>query len=453
MVYLSETEIGLTGLPIGEAPLRWLTEKTLEALPDADIPLRLVVSESTQAGYRCEVTTLRYHSGAHPLRRDHLFEFRRRRVENTSSFNAVLLVPTGIGAAVGGHAGDATPVAQLLGQLCDTLITHPNVVNASDLNESPANALYVEGSVVCRLLMGTAGLQPVRANRVLVVMDSHPDYLFTELALNAVNAGIASYGLACPRVISLEPRLVMRSDYTGSARAAGRVENLEGLFAVLDTHRKDYDAVALSSVITMPFHYHGDYFGSDGGMINPWGGVESMLTHAISTIYDVPSAHSPMLESKEVLDMDLGIVDPRMAAEAISITFLQSVLKGLQRSPKIVTDSQALLDPNVFTVRDVSCLVIPDGCLGLPTLAALDQGIPVIAVRENTNLMENDLQALPWPSGQFFLVDNYWEAAGVMAALKAGISPNAVRRPLASAEVEQSKVHSALPDIAPAPLD
>jgi hypothetical protein len=33
--------------------------------------------------------------------------------------------------------------------------------------------------------------------------------------------------------------------------------------------------------------------------------------------------------------------------------------------------------PGVFTAADVSCLVIPDGCLGLPTLAALEQGIPV----------------------------------------------------------------------------
>ena len=109
--------------------------------------------------------------------------------------------------------------------VCDTLVTHPNVVNATDINEMPANALYVEGSVICRLLMGTAGLQPVRANRVLAVVDSHPNPLFTDLAVNAVNAAHASYGLHCPGVVALEPPLVMRSEYTGSARAAGRVED------------------------------------------------------------------------------------------------------------------------------------------------------------------------------------------------------------------------------------
>ena len=119
-----------------------------------------------------------------------------------------------------------------------------------------------------------------------------------------------------------------------------------------------------------------------------------------------------------------------MAAEAVSLTFLQCTLKGLQRSPRIVTDPSAMSRPGVTTAEDVSCLVIPDGCLGLPTLAALEQGITVIAVRENRNLMRNDLTLLPWKAGQFHRVGNYWEAAGVIAALRAGIEPESVRRPV-----------------------
>ena len=94
----------------------------------------------------------------------------------------------------------------------------------------------------------------------------------------------------------------------------------------------------------------------------------------------------------------------------------------------------------MLTARDVSCLVIPDGCLGLPTLAALEQGIPVVAVRENTNQMKNDLTALPWAQGQLHIVENYWEAAGVLSALKAGIDPMAVRRPLPGVAVQKSTV-------------
>ena len=442
-MYLTETELEVPPAPAGAGLLDWLARQMTKRLPAGHSPLRLVVTETHGDSYRCEVTVMaeeRPHPNPLPEGEgipegEGMFGFRPRLSENTAQFNAVLLVPTGIGAAIGGHAGDATPVARLLASVCDTLVTHPNVVNASDINEMPANALYVEGSVVCRLLMGTAGLQPVRANRVLAVVDSHPNPLFTELAVNAVNAAYASYGLLCPGVVALEPPLVMRSGYTGSARAAGRVEDIGRLFAVLDARRGEFDAVALSSVISVPFQYHADYFGSDGSMVNPWGGVEAMLTHAISSRYDVPSAHSPMLESQEVLDLDVGVVDPRMAAEAVSMTFFQSVLKGLQRSPRIITGREAMRELHVLTARDVSCLVLPQGCLGLPTLAALEQGIPVIEVAENANLMRNDLSALPWRQGQFHRVANYWEAAGVMAALKAGVNPASVRRPLRSVPV------------------
>jgi hypothetical protein len=34
------------------------------------------------------------------------------------------------------------------------------------------------------------------------------------------------------------------------------------------------------------------------------------------------------------------------------------------------------------------------------------------------------------------MVENYWEAVGVMTALKAGIAPEALRRPLAATSVE-----------------
>jgi hypothetical protein len=352
------------------------------------------------------------------------------------------MVPTGIGAEIGGHAGDAAPVARMLGAGCDTLITHPNAVNASDVNEMPENALYVEGSVLCRLLMGTAGLQRVRSNRILAIIDAHQDEMFVHLAINAINAARTAYGLDCSNIVQLDPSIKLMAEYSASGSAVGRVEALERLCEVLDEYRNQYDAVAISSIISVPPTFHMDYFRSEGAMINPWGGVEAMLTHAISTIYNVPSAHSPMLETRDIANADTGIVDPRMAAEAVSNAYLHCILKGLHHSPKIVTDPIAMWHHSVLTASYISCLVIPDGCLGLPTLAALQQGIKVIAVRENRNLMRNDLSALPWAAGQFYRVENYWEAAGVLTALKAGVSPNSVRRPVVEAQVEKRTARS-----------
>ena len=443
---VSEIDFRLPCPPGDVSALKWLADHTKRKLPAGEELVRLVVTESNQDFYNCEATTYRAGSDAHLISPGMALEFRRRRSENTGRFNVAMLIPTGIGAAIGGHAGDATPVAQLMASVCDNLVIHPNVVNASDINEMPANALYIEGSVLCRLIMGTVGIQPVRANKVLVLLHPHPARVFTNLAINAVNAARSSYGLNCPRVIEMDRPLVMSPAYTGSERAAGSVEGFENLCHLLDKYRGEYDAIAIASVISTPLHYYSDYFWSDGDMVNPWGGVESMLTHTISSMYDLPSAHAPMLESQAVLDIETGVVDPRMAAEVISVSFLQCVLKGLQRSPNIIRDPEAMRDPGVLTARDISCLVIPDGCLGLPTFAALEQGIPVIAVRENVNLMKNDLEALPWASGQLHIVDNYWEAAGVLSAIRTGIEPSAVRRPLRSILLEQTPTSRSMPE-------
>ncbi len=320
-------------------------------------------------------------------------------------------------------------MARLLAEVSDTLVLHPNVVNASDVNEMPSNSLYVEGSVITRLLMGTAGLLPVRSNRVLVVIDAHMDALFVNAAVNAVSGARAAYGLDCVDVVAIDPPIELVASYSRSGCAAGRIEGAERIFRLLDERAGTFDAVSLSTVIDVPPKFHQLYFDAEGLMVNPWGGVEAMLTHALSSVFDLPTAHAPMFESRNIADADPGIVDPRMAAEAVSLTFLQCTLKGLRQSPRIITNSGAMRENCVMTAEQISCLVIPEGCLGLPTLAALEQGINVIEVA-NKNLMKNDLEALPWAEGQFNRASNYLEAAGLLAALRAGISGDSVRRPL-----------------------
>jgi hypothetical protein len=413
-------------------------------LRPGELAVRFVVSGTDRSAYHCEVGILATGPGAPsgsaassqaPV--PSIFEFRKRLPASADRFNVALLVPTGVNASLDGHAGDAGPLARLVASACDTLITHPNVVNGSDINEIPDNGLYVEGSVICRLLMGTVGLQRVRSNRVLLVIDRHEEPAYTNAAINALNAARACYGLQCPRILVLDPPVKLISEYTSSGRAAGRVENLSLFLDAIDRFSAEFDAVAVSSVIGVPPELHQDYFESAGDMVNPWGGVEAIFTHAVSLLRGIPSAHSPMIESEEIESIDPGIVDPRMAAEAVSLTFLQSILKGLQRSPRIVADPPAMEHSSVLTARDIACLVIPDGCLGLPVLAALEQGISVIAVRDRTTLMRNDLSTLPWAPGQFCVVENYLEAVGVLSAHKAGLALDSVRRPILPAPVTE----------------
>ena len=432
----TEKEMSFPKIRRDETLLSYIEKRVSSRLGEEGLlPVRIAVTDSSGPDYRCEVGVLSG-GGLNGLEGPaELFRFEKRRFENTREFNVVFLVPTGIGCEIGGHAGDATPVARLLSSCCDNLITHPNVFNASDINEMPENSLYVEGSAICRLMMGTAGLRPVRSNRVLAVIDENEHEIFENSAVNSVNAARATLGMECSAIARMSPSITMRSEYSSSKRAVGVIEGIENLFSVLEEREGSYDAVAISSVIKVPESYHLEYFRRGGEMVNPWGGVEAMLTHAVSYGFNVPSAHSPMFESPEIANMDPGVVEARMSAEAVSNTFFHCVLKGLHRSPGIVTDPDVFNRDGIVSAKDVSCLVIPDGCLGLPTLAALEQGIKVVAVRENENLMKNDLDELPWNAGQFVRVENYLEAAGALNSIRNGISLSSVRRPFETLDI------------------
>jgi len=77
-----------------------------------------------------------------------------------------------------------------------------------------------------------------------------------------------------------------------------------------------------------------------------------------------------------------------------------------------------------MSVKEVDCMVSPYGCFGVPHQACLDAGIPVIAVRENSQLPERPEHP------KFRYVENYLEAAGMLMAMQAGVQPASVRRPL-----------------------
>ena len=434
---LTEREIDIPSVNGRSGLLSHLTDKISSELAPDELPVRMVVTHMNDDSYACELGVLSGDSNGFARANNSIFSFRKRSFENADQFNAVLLIPTGIGAELGGHSGDGGPVARLLSAACDTLITHPNVVNAADINELPEKDLYVEGSVITRLLMGSIGLQRARANRLILLVDEHSDEFFTQASINDVSAARAAIGIDCRLVVRMDTGVLMRALYSKSGRAVGRIEHFEEVCRILKKHRNQYDAVALSSLITIPRHFHAAYFQKED-MVNPWGGVEAMLTHAISMLFDVPSAHSPMMTDEAIMNLDVGVVDPRKAAEAVSTTYLHCILSGLHKSPRIVSDPPAYGAPGMLTASDVSCLVIPCGCVGLPTLAALEQGIPVIAVKENRNHMRNELEALPFGNTGLFIVENYLEAVGVMNALRAGVAIDTVRRPLAYTKVKKA---------------
>jgi hypothetical protein len=436
---VSSQQITVSKLFNGRSPIATLKDAADATFGADATPIRVAVTSKSRAGHLCEIEAVEPKVYGSDDSEANVFEYRQRRLARTNAFNAVMLIPTGVDCAIGGHAGDATPAARLLANVCDNLVLHPNVVNASDVNEQTENSLYVEGSIICRLLMGTAGLRKVRQNRVLLVTEDRKDSSkVVDQTINCAEGARATLGMDISDVLVLEKELHMLTGVSDSGRVTGRVERLSHLLDILRDRRGSYDAVALATRITPHIdtvELHRAYFGEGGP--NPWGGVEAVLTHLVSSVLDVPAAHAPTMSSEAIRTESWGVVEPRKAAEVISTTYLFCVLKGLNKAPQVLVNPSGVYDPSVICAEDISALVIPDGCVGLPTLAAVEQGIPVVAVRANTNLMRNDLKSLPFRPGQLHFAANYYEAAGILSAMKAGVAPATIARPMQPIRIER----------------
>jgi hypothetical protein len=84
---------------------------------------------------------------------------------NLAPYVAVMVVPTGIGASIGGYAGDALPSAKLLSTIVDVLITHPNVLNGAMMYWPMNNVMYVEGYALDEFAAGECGGRQLASSR------------------------------------------------------------------------------------------------------------------------------------------------------------------------------------------------------------------------------------------------------------------------------------------------
>ena len=312
--------------------------------------------------------------------------------------NTVFIVPTGIGAKIGGHAGDATPAFKLIASVSDIAITHPNVVNASDINEMPDNTWYVEGSILDRFLEGEIYLKKPKNNRILLVVNSpmQPE------TVNAVSA--ARHTIGCEiDIIELKTELKLIPRFTENG-ASGDVYGWEEL--VNQVINLEFDALAIATGIDCSKEVALNYLRNSG--INPWGGVEAIASKLIANAINKPVAHAPVENSDHDIKYFNEIVDPRIAAEAISQCFIHSVFKGLHKAPRISTTG--------LSVKDIDCLITPWQCFGRPHIACLANDVEILGVKENTTCLDVRLPK------DLYWVDNYVEAAGWLKAMEQGIT-------------------------------
>jgi hypothetical protein len=364
----------------------------------------------------------------------------RRKDHQDAKFAVVQVVPTGVRCEIGGFAGDACPATNLLAAAADVVITHPNAVNASDINEMAGNVLYVEGKSLDDFLLGHLALAPTRSNRIGTFIDptgrGHLDDV-----IHALNAARAVAGIDCALYSVALQEIGARTVWSQGGCAVGTVLNP---VAILETCERllgeGVHAIGGVSVIhgvtAAEFSQH-----LSGKIPNPSGGVEAIITHLISKVFRVPTAHAPLPYYQDVKER--GTHNPRASAELISTPHYLSVLKGLARAPRLVSiDRLDYVAPHLMSLNAVGAVVVPASCLGgIPALAAEFSDIPLIAVEENRTLLAvtNDKMQMR----NVIPVRSYLEAAGVILALRQGISLESLQRPihcatrLADAEAER----------------
>lgn len=338
-------------------------------------------------------------------------------------YTVVLIIPTGIGASIGGYAGDGLPVARAIAQTCDILITHPNVLNGAQLYWPLPNALYVEGYALDKFAQGWYGLQPVHQNRVGLILDQAIEPELQLRHLQAADATRATLGINLTDYIVTDSPLEVQLLESESGASWGTIANPDSLLRAAETliHKAKAEAIAVvarfpddeGSTALQEYRY--------GQGVDPLAGAEAVISHLIVKNFQIPCAHAPALLPLP-LDPNLS---PRSAAEEIGYTFLPCVLVGLSRAPQLVTLKEGLRLPDSIWAQQVDAVVVPGTACGGSTVISLSQTrAQIIAVTENKTQMQVSPKSLGINALE---VSSYLEALGVLVAHRAGISPEALR--------------------------
>jgi len=340
----------------------------------------------------------------------------------------VSVVPTGVGCSIGGFAGDAAPVTRLLAAATDYLVTNPNAVNASDFIRLDDNVLYVEGYCIDLLCRGLVNLHLPYANRVGVVLE-RSSAARLDAAFNVINAARAVHGVNVVHCAVTEGPIGSRCRRNDSGGFVGTIDRPETLFAACEALlRHGADAIAVATnVADLPLDEYALHFA--GRAANPVGGVEAIISHSVVNRFRVPAAHAPLANVRN-LALESAVVDARGAGEMASTSGLACVLIGLARAPQI-SPPPAGRSREILNLNNVLAVVAPANCMGgIPALFAHRAGIPVIAVAGNETLLGVTAEQLGMAG--VLHAGSYAEAAGLLLALRHGLAPASLVRPLAT---------------------
>ncbi|MPZ28634.1 MAG: DUF3326 domain-containing protein [Micromonosporaceae bacterium] len=329
-----------------------------------------------------------------------------------------MVVPTGVGARIGGFIADGGPFLRVVDAVSDIVVLHPNVVNGGDFYAGGSRSPYVDGYTLDSFFEGRVRLAAPRTRRIGLVIESGSSEHVQKL-VNAANGIRAVHGIEMVGYAVCQGSLGAQVSRSASGHYTGLVEDAGPLLEAVDRMRTaGADAIALVTTCggTDVFDWEEHYL---HGGVNPVGALEALLSRLVTRVTGLPSAHAPLYVG--ALGEYDGVVDPRVAGEVASGTGLPCVLLGLSHAPATVAAGGV-------GVADLTGVIVPHGCAaGVPAFGAARYGVPLIAVRANSCAVGVPASALD--RGPVIEVASPAEAVAYLVAAHARVDWELLRDP------------------------
>lgn len=291
---------------------------------------------------------------------------------------SLFIVPTGIGAKIGGFAGDAGAYARKIAREFP-IIVNPNVVNAACFSAISENMLYTEGYTITEFMKGNLSLIPSTDNKIGVIFDKAFSRDVLNIHINTINAVKTVYGI---NVIGWEiskEEAGVEFYTTDSGISTGGVKNTKTL---IEAGKKLIQRGANALAVVCKFEEPEEDGYANGECVDVVGGAEAIISHCLTKELGVPTVHAPAFEEYAVKP---DLVHPKAAAEFITPTFLPCLLLGLQNAPTMKHG----LDESLITVNNIKTVIMPCNSLGSSIVTnAIKKGITVLSVEENTTVLD-----------------------------------------------------------------
>ena len=285
----------------------------------------------------------------------------------------IMIVPTGIGASIGGYAGDASLVARKIAKEFG-LIVNPNVVNAACFSGITENMLYVEGWGICEFIKGNLNLKPSLNNKIGVIFDKDIPENILNIHINTINAMKCVYGYDISDYEITREDVGVDFFMTEENISTGGIKNPITLIESGEKLiQKGCNVLAVVCLFKDTEEDDDNY--EQGNGVDIVGGVEGIISHYISSKLFVPSVHAPAFANSNIIETN--IVNYKAASEYITPTFLPCLFHGLNNAPLYTKEGGISND-------DVLALIMPASSIGASVVFdCLEKNIPVIGVKEN----------------------------------------------------------------------